>query len=83
MLKRMRVVSVLFYFDQVVSAFVFCILSNSGNTLAYSPKLFCRRSHLTECYTSVREFGSFRPIIGVGRFVLGRAFRPRDVSDSL
>ena len=26
---------------------------------------------------------SFRPIIGVGCCVLGRSFRPRDVSDSL
>ena len=60
-----------------------CILPNSGNTLASSPILVCRRSHLTECYTSAREFGSILPIIAVGRFVLGRSFRPRDVSDSL
>ena len=37
-----------------------------------------------KCYTSVRVFGSFRPIIGGGgRFVFGRFFRPRDVSDCL
>ena len=33
--------------------------------------------HLTECYTSAREFGSIRPIIEKGRFVLGRSFSPQ------
>ena len=42
-----------------------------------------QKVNMTECYTSAREFGSIQPIIEVCRFVLGRSFRHRDVSDSL
>ena len=47
-------------------------IAYSGNTFAHSLILFCRQN-----VTAMREFVSFRPIIVMGRFVLGRSFRPQ------